>query len=154
MNEPTVNRFDKVITHLSTSLCVSKVTAASLISQALGSCIAITNTPNEDWDCIAALLCSFDIRNICEAMLAVQMVAMHYQTTALLAKAVKCDFLDTKEQYLKVALKLSKHYATQLEVLKKIRSKGEQTMVVKHVNIHSGAQAVVGQIETPKGGVK
>jgi len=154
MNEPSVNRFEKVVSGIAHSLKMTDVVAASLISQALSSCIAVTNTPTEDWDTISALLCSIDPRNALEACLAIQLVGVHYQTVALLSKAAKCDFLDTKEHYLKVAVKLSKHYVGQVEALKRLRSKGEQRMVVEHVNIHSGAQAVVGQLDAPRGGEK
>jgi hypothetical protein len=55
-----------------------------------------------------------------------------------------------KEEYLKLALKMSRLFATQLETLKKIRSKGKQKMTVEHVHIHNGGQAIVGQIAPEK----
>jgi hypothetical protein len=140
MNE---NRFLPVVSALSHSLGVSDTAAAGLISQALSSCIAVSGTPTEDWDCIAALLCSLEPRNAEEAMLSVEITAFHYQTVALLSRANKSDHLDLKEQHLKVAMKTSKHYVALVEALKKLRSKCDQSI---RVNVHAGAQAVVGHI--------
>jgi len=140
------NRFLPVVSALSHSLGVSDIAAAGLISQALSSCIAVSSTPTEDWDCIAALLCSLEPHNAQESMMAVQIASMHYQTVALLSRANKSDHLDLKEQYLKVAMKTSKHYVTLVEALKKLRSKCDQSIRVERVNVHAGAQAVVGHI--------
>lgn len=153
MNEPTVNKYEKHVSSWSVALGVSDEVAATLMSQALNCCIPVNETPTDHWDCILALLCSFEPRNSKEAMIAIQAVGMHYHAADLLAKAVKSDFLDTKEQYLKVAVKISKHFSAQLEVLKKLRSKCDQRIVVERVNVHSGAQAVVGHIEATGGGI-
>ena len=146
---PEENRFDKVITKLSQSVGISHMTAANLLSQALKGSIPITNTtPAPEWDYIAALLSSLEPQNIQEAMLAIQMLSVHYRAAEYFSKAVKNDFLT--EQHLKMAMKLSRLFASQLETLKKIRSKGEQRMIVEHVHVHSGGQAIVGNIESDK----
>jgi hypothetical protein len=147
---PAENRFDNVITSLSQSVGIPHMTAANLLSQALKSSIPTTNTPTPEWDYIAAMLASFNPTNIQEAMLACQIVGVHFQTTDLLSKAAKYENIVIKEQYLKLALKMSRLYATQLETLKKIRSKGEQKMTVEHIHIHNGGQAIVGQISSDK----
>ena len=41
---------------------------------------------------------------------------------------------------------LLRTFATQVEALKKYRSKGEQHCTVEHVHVHSGGQAVVGAV--------
>ena len=148
---PTETSFDNVITHLSQSVGISYMAAANLLSQALKSSIPIANTtPTPEWEYIAAMLASFEPKNIQEAMLAIQMVGVHFQTAELLSKAAKYDSFIAKEQYLKLALKMSRLFATQLETLKKIRSKGEQRMVVEHVHVHNGGQAIVGQVTSDK----
>ncbi len=148
---PAENQFDKVITSLSQSVGVSYMAAANLLSQALKSSLKTTSiTPTPEWDYISAMISSFEPQNIQEAMLAIQMVGVHYQATDLLSKAAKYDSVTIKEQYLKLALKMSRLFAIQLETLKKIRSKGEQRMVVEHVHIHNGGQAIVGQIASDK----
>ncbi len=42
--------------------------------------------------------------------------------------------------------RLLRTFATQVETLKKYRSKGEQHCTVEHVHVHSGGQAVVGSV--------
>ena len=41
----------------------------------------------------------------------------------------------------------------QVEALKNYRSKGEQRMVVQHVNVAEGGQAIVGDVSAPAPGV-
>ena len=50
------------------------------------------------------------------------------------------------------ANKLSRTFARLLEALNRHRGKGQQKVTVEHVHVHSGAQAVVGTVETPGGG--
>lgn len=47
-------------------------------------------------------------------------------------------------------IKLMRLYSQQLEALDKHRNKGKQTMVVEHVHVHQGGQAIVGSVT--KGG--
>jgi hypothetical protein len=42
----------------------------------------------------------------------------------------------------------------QLEALNRHRSKGEQKMVVEHVHVHSGGQAIVGPVTGNRAGLK
>lgn len=148
---PAVNRFDIVITQISQSVGISYMAAANLLSQALKISIPMPNTtPTPEWDYISAVFSSFEPKNIQEAMLAVQMVGVHYQATELFSKAAKYDSITIKEEYLRLALKMSRLFATQLETLKKIRSKGEQRVIVEHVHVHNGGQAIVGQIASDK----
>jgi len=51
-------------------------------------------------------------------------------------------------------IKLMRLYAQQLEALDKHRNKGKQTMVVEHVHVHKGGQAIVGNVNQEGGRVK
>ena len=42
--------------------------------------------------------------------------------------------------------KLARTFAAQVEVLKKYRSAGEQTIKVQHVTVNDGGQAIVGNV--------
>jgi hypothetical protein len=42
--------------------------------------------------------------------------------------------------------RLTKAFASQVDALAKLRRGGEQRVVVEHVHIHSGAQAIVGAV--------
>jgi hypothetical protein len=49
--------------------------------------------------------------------------------------------------------KLTRTYAAQMSALKDYRSRGEQRMVVQHVNVAEGGQAIVGNVNAPAEGV-
>jgi hypothetical protein len=149
----SASRFEPVVSSISQSLGVSDVVAANLISQALSSCIPITNIPTEDWDCIAALLCSLEPSNAIETMVSVQILGLHYHSTKLLSKAATCESLDVKEQALKIAIKVSRHCAALVETLNKLKGKHFQKILVEKVHIHSGGQAIVGHVENSQGGL-
>ena len=40
-------------------------------------------------------------------------------------------------------------YATQVEVLRRLRNGGQQFVRVEHVHVNDGAQAVIGNVEKP-----
>lgn len=48
--------------------------------------------------------------------------------------------------------KLGRIYALQVEALRKHRNGGRQTVTVQHVNVGDGGQAIVGNVETGRGG--
>jgi hypothetical protein len=51
------------------------------------------------------------------------------------------------------ANKLSRTYAVLLDALNRYRGKeGQQKVTVEHVDVHAGGQAVVGIVESPRGG--
>jgi hypothetical protein len=47
--------------------------------------------------------------------------------------------------------KLARTFAMQLETLKRYRTGGEQKVTVEHVHIHTGGQAIVGNVSTGGG---
>ena len=59
---------------------------------------------------------------------------------------------ESRRENLSQANKLSRTYALLLEALNHHRGKGQQKVVVEHVHVHAGGQAVVGKFETPGGG--
>ena len=84
-----------------------------------------------------------------EGMLAAQMVATHHAAIDCLRRAmIPQQNPSARDVNLKHAAKLLAIYTRQLEVLDKHRGKGQQQMIIKHVNVESGAQAVVGSVTT------
>jgi hypothetical protein len=87
-------------------------------------------------------------RDEVEGMIAAQMLACH-------DTAMGCfrDALNSKlhgrlwHEYLEQANKLSRTFAMLLDALNRHCGKGQQRIVVEHVNIHPGGQAVVGIVE-------
>jgi len=49
--------------------------------------------------------------------------------------------------------KLTRTFAAQMSALRDYRSRGEQRMVVQHVNVAEGGQAIVGNVNAPTEGV-
>tara|TARA_R110000803_G_scaffold176711_1_gene239098 strand:+ start:4090 stop:4725 length:636 start_codon:yes stop_codon:yes gene_type:complete len=87
-----------------------------------------------------------------EAMLAAQMVAVHVAAMQCFSRAMLDgqSFL-TRDLNLKHGAKLSRIYAQQVEALDKHRRKGQQTVVVEHVHVNDGGQAIVGNVSAGRG---
>ena len=87
-------------------------------------------------------------RDQVEAMLAMQMAAIHMAATATagyLAASKTAKNIDLHERSLN---KLSRTFTTQMEALKRYRSKGgNQRIVVERVNVNEGGQAIVGNVD-------
>jgi hypothetical protein len=88
-------------------------------------------------------------RDALEGMLAVEMVSAHSVAMALMRKGVTGDrSLPEAEHYLKYSLRLMHLFGNQLELLNRYRARGtpDQVVAVDQVHVHSGGQAVVGNI--------
>jgi hypothetical protein len=87
-----------------------------------------------------------------EGMMAAQLIAAHNATMECYRRAMHSEqTFEGRRENLTQANKLSRTYATLLEALNRHRGKGQQKMVVEHVHVHSGGQAVVGVVEPSKG---
>lgn len=92
-----------------------------------------------------------------EGMLAAQMVALHNASMECFRRAMIADqSFEGRQQSLTQGNKLSRSYAALMESLDRHRGKRttEQKVTVEHVNVHSGGQAIVGNVNSPGGGVK
>jgi len=95
----------------------------------------------------AAALASLGVRDGLEALLSVQMVSVHSLAMEFLAAAAKKDQTDAGvELYVNRANKLLRTFTSQMEALKKHRSTGDQHVIVEHVTVQNGGQAVVGTV--------
>ena len=87
-----------------------------------------------------------------EAMLAAQMVAVHFASMQCFSRALLSDqTFAGRELNLKHGAKLSRIYAQQVEALDRHRRKGQQTVVVEHVHVNDGGQAIVGNVSAGRG---
>lgn len=89
-------------------------------------------------------------RNELEAMLAVQMVMTHELAGQFLRRAQKADMIQHLESAGSLAIKLLRTFTGQIEALAKLQRGGEQ--VVRVVHVHSGGQAIVGNVATGASG--
>jgi hypothetical protein len=83
-----------------------------------------------------------------EAALAVQMACTH---TAAMAVLAKLDVAFATERRVaafgSAAARLMRAYATQVEVLRRLRHGGQQVVRVEHVHVNDGGQAVIGNVK-------
>jgi len=88
-----------------------------------------------------------------EGMIGAQLIACHNASMECYRRAMLPDIpFDTRHGNLNSANKLSRTYATLLESLNRHRGKGQQKVTVEHVHVHSGGQAIVGNVAHPGGG--
>lgn len=104
------------------------------------------------------LVCIGDIKpkDTIEAMLASQMLAIH---NAAMKNLTRANGLLSSKMYKEIELgsktfnvanKLARTYTMQMEALQRYRGKGQQKMVIEHVNVNSGGQAIIGNVEGSK----
>lgn len=81
-----------------------------------------------------------------EGQLIAQLIVLHEQAMEWLGKAIRTDRVDFANVYLNGASKLLTRHHETLDSLLKYRRRGEQRVVVEHVNVHNGGQAIVGTV--------
>jgi hypothetical protein len=83
-----------------------------------------------------------------EGMLAAQLLASHNAAMECYRRAMIAEqSFEGRKENLNQANKLSRTHATLLEALNRHRGKGQQKVTVEHVHVHSGGQAIVGNVE-------
>jgi hypothetical protein len=82
-----------------------------------------------------------------EALLAVQMAAVHDASVRAAQRLREAETIDQQDSASNTANKLMRTFAMQVEALKRHRSSGEQNVIVKHVHVYPGGQAVVGNVK-------
>ena len=87
-----------------------------------------------------------------EAMLAAQMAAVHNATMTFARYLAHVDNIAQQDSAERAFNKLARTFASQVEALKRYRSKGEQKMIVEHVTVNEGGQAIVGNVSAKGGG--
>ena len=105
-----------------------------------------------DVNAVAALVQGIGPRDEIEALLAVQMVAIHNATVTAARRLAHVERIDQQDSASGMLNKLARTFATQVEALKKHRSSGEQNIRVQHVTVNEGGQAIVGSVNTGGGG--
>jgi hypothetical protein len=81
-------------------------------------------------------------RDEAEALLAVQMVGVHWVAMAMLRQVAATDSRLLFNDAGNMVVKLLRTYTAQLEALKRYRSAGEQRVVVQHVNVTAEQAAI------------
>jgi len=96
---------------------------------------------------VMALLHGIQPQDEIEGMLAVQMVGVHNLAMETLKRAMLGgQSFDGKDVNVSQATKMMRVFVAQMEALKKYRTGGEQKMIVEHVHVNEGGQAIVGTV--------
>ncbi|NNH67994.1 hypothetical protein [Rhizobium laguerreae] len=87
-----------------------------------------------------------------EMMLAVQMASVHLMSMQMATKSRRETVLQKHEIYARQTNQLMRTFAAQAEAFKRYRTGGKQVVKVKHVHVHEGGQAIVGNVTKGGGG--
>ena len=98
-----------------------------------------------------AVIAGIEPKDELETMLAMQMVAIHLATMTFARRLALVETLDQQHGSERALNKLARTFAMQLEALKRYRTGGEQKVVVQHVNVNEGGQAIVGTVDRGRG---
>src|SRR5262249_43169999 len=109
---------------------------------------------DRDREIIAAGIAGIAPKDPLEDMIAAQMLACHDAAMDCYASALNNAKFGLRREHLTQAGKLSRTFAMLLDALNRYRGKGQQRIVVEHVHIHPGAQAMVGIVDVPGGGIQ
>ena len=87
-----------------------------------------------------------------EGLLAAQMVAVHAAAQECFRRAaIPEQTFQGRDMALRHGTRLSRLFTEQMAALQKYRGKGQQTVVVKRVNVGDGGQAIVGNVTRGEG---
>ena len=91
-------------------------------------------------------------RDELEALLAVQMGAIHQATMMMARRLNHVETIPQQDAAERALNKLARTYAMQMETLKRYRTGGQQKVTVEHVTVNAGGQAIVGAVAHGGGG--
>ena len=97
-------------------------------------------------DTVIAIISGQQPKNELEAMVISQMAVTHALTMRSLGNLNRSNELQQQDSNALTVARLTKAFASQMDSLTKLRRGGEQRVVVEHVHIHTGAQAIVGTV--------
>jgi hypothetical protein len=97
-------------------------------------------------DAVIAMVSGQRPKNELEAMIVAQMAVTHALLMRSFGNLNRSDNIQQQDSNALTVARLTKAFASQVDALAKLRRGGEQRVVVEHVHIHSGAQAIVGAV--------
>lgn len=93
-----------------------------------------------------SLVRSIQPRNQLETMLAIQMAAVHLASMKYMRRMNHSQTIPQLDLHERIVNKLMRTFTSQMEALRKHRNGGNQRVTVKHVHVHDGGQAIVGNV--------
>lgn len=116
------------------------------------SAIACNNSNSDNFDMENAVIQSelglkaLEATGGLQEMLVAQMLSVHRLQQLSAAMANEFHDMNAKQYFTNAATKLSNAFVQQAALLTRLQGNGEQKIVVQHVDIHSGGQAIVGNV--------
>jgi hypothetical protein len=107
-----------------------------------------------DLNYLLSMVRGIEPRDQLEAMLALQMSAIHNATMTFARRLALVETIPQQDSAERALNKLARTFTTQIEALKRYRSTGEQKVTVQHVTVNDGGQAVIGDITAREGNKK
>ena len=124
-----------------------------IVVEQMASCTAKGgNTDDSALNGMLAIVRGAEPKDHLETMLAVQMAAVHNATMTFARRLNNVDNIRQQDSAEKAFNKLARTFVMQLEALKRYRTGGQQKVVVEHVTVNQGGQAIVGNIQGGGGG--
>ena len=102
-------------------------------------------------DTVVAIVSGQQPKNELEAMIVCQMAVTHALTMRSLGNLNRSSSIQQQDSNALTVARLTKAFASQMDALGKLRRGGEQRVVVEHVHVHAGAQAIVGAVTHTRG---
>ena len=98
-----------------------------------------------------AVIAGVEPKDELETMLAMQMAAIHMATMTFTRRLAHVETIAQQDSAERALNRLMRTYVAQMEALKRYRTGGEQKVVVQHVNVNEGGQAIVGTVDRGRG---
>jgi hypothetical protein len=105
----------------------------------------------EEFNFMLSVVKGVEPKDHLEAMMAAQMAAVHMKTMKFARSLGQVENVAQQDSAERALNKLARTYTTQMAALKKYRTGSVQKVIVEHVTVNEGGQAIVGNFET--GGV-
>lgn len=126
---------------------------ADQVWNALWTGNADKTTIDNHLNAVAGALTGIRPANELEGMLAAQLIAAHNAAMECYRRAMlQGQTFEGRQAALSQAGKLSRTFSSLLDTFHRQRGRAPQKVVVEHVHVHAGGQAVVGVVNGPGGG--
>jgi hypothetical protein len=112
--------------------------------------LQMTSAANGQEDTLNAMIAfvrGLEPKNSLEAALATQMAAVHALTMSFAHRLSQGQTIAQRDSCERAFNKLARTFTAQTEAFKRYRTGGQQKMIVEHVHVHEGGQAIVGHVE-------
>jgi len=99
-----------------------------------------------EMDTVIAIVSGQRPKNELEAMVVCQMAVTHALTMRSFGNLNRSESIQQQDSNALAVARLTKAFASQVDSLAKLRRGGEQRVVVEHVHVYPGGQAIVGSV--------